>query len=458
VSYIRAQKTQDLGGCFRDKLPPRHHQMKVTNQNTVALNFSRKESEEKFKWFSDQWDENFIVVLPILNALSSVLTNYFSEGVASLGQIRVFLVFLFAAYFLTTKFPHKNTLAKAVLIYLGFMLYLTLISTNFGTSFNVYLKFAVSYLFLFFGIYYIKNPEMMKRVSVSILVMLGIFILNFIISNIFGLGARSYKGVENQLNFGASGVNLAKQITPILLMMPIILKFFIKSLNQKIIYALIFGGILFVLFAFKRTPLVSLFLGYLIIGLIIPNKAKTIKYFFVLLFAAVALSPIYLNQVLDNFQAREQAIDLSDEENLEKQARYQEFNFVLDSWGNGDLKHKLIGSDIFAAHEYFNLGRMLHTDYMTLLSGSGIIGLFGFLFIYAFIVVYLWRKHLRYKNAFFAYSFAIGTAIIVNFLFMGVSGIAQAVEPRATVFLFLGMLIGFKPEYFNTIQNDSTAR
>lgn len=432
--------------------------MNVTNQNTVAINFSRKASEEKFKWFSDQWDENFIVILPILNALSSVLTNYFSEGVASLGQIRVFLVLMFGAYFLTTKFPHKNSLAKLVLFYLVFMLCLTLISTNFATSFNVFLKFAVSYLFLFFGIYYIKNPEILKRVSLSILVMLGIFIVNFIISNIFGLGARSYKGVENQLNFGASGVNLAKQITPILLMLPIILKFFVRSINQKIIYLLAFGGVLFVLFAFKRTPLVSLFLGYLIIGLIVPNKTKTIKYFFILLFAAVALSPIYLSQVLDNFQAREQAIDLSDEENLEKQARYQEFNFVLESWQNGDLKHKLIGSDIFAAHEYFDLGRMLHTDYMTLLSGSGIIGLSFFLFIYAYIVFYLWRKHLRYKNAFFQYALAVGGAIMVNFLFMGVSGIAQAVEPRATVFLFLGMLIGFKPEYFNTTPDDSTDR
>ena len=254
--------------------------MNLAHQNRIVAATDRYDSQEKFKWFSDKWDENFIVVLPILNALASVLTNYFSGGVANPGQIRVFLVFLFAAYFLTNKFPHKNSLAQVVLAYLVFILILTIFSSHFATSFNVYLKFSVSYLFLFFGIYYIKNPDMMKRVSLSILIMLGIFIVNFIVSNIFGLGANSYKGVENQLNFGASGVNLAKQITPILLMMPIILKFFIKSINQKIIYLLIFGGVLFVLFAFKRTPLVSLFIGYLIIGLIIPNKTKTIKYFF----------------------------------------------------------------------------------------------------------------------------------------------------------------------------------
>ena len=415
-------------------------------------------SKQNFKWFSNKWDENFIVSLPIINALATVFTNYFSDGVANPGQIRVLLVMLFGAYFLTTKFPNKNTVAKLVLLYILFLLYLTLLSSNFSTSFNVFLKVFVSYLFLFFGIYYSRNPDMLKRVSLSILVMLGIFIVNFIISNIFGLGARSYKGVENQLNFGASGVNLAKQVTPILLMMPIILKFFVKTINQRIIYLLIFGGVLFVLFAFKRTPLASLFIGYLIIGLILPNKTKTIKYFFFLLFAAVALSPIYLDQVLDNFQAREKAIDLSDEENLEKQARYQEYNFAVDSWEQGDLKHKLIGTDIFAAHEYFNLERMLHTDYMTLLSGSGIIGLAFFMFIYFYIVYYLWKKHVRYRSAFFVYAFAVGTAIIVNFMLMGVSGIIQAVEPRATVFLFLGMLIGFKPEFLYSEQHDSTSR
>lgn len=414
-------------------------------------------SEQKFRWLSNKWDENLIILLPIINALSTVLTNYFTGGINP-GQIRVFVVLSFGVYFIINKFPYKNSVALTVLLYIGFLLYLTVLSDYFSTSLNVFLKVLASSLFLFFGIYYARKPDMIKRVSISILAMLGIFILNFIISNTFGLGARSYKGVENQLNFGASGVNLAKQVTPILLMMPIILKFFVKSINKKIIYLLIFGGVLFVLFAFKRTPLFSLFLGYFIIGAILPNKTKTLKYGLAIAFLGIALSPLYLSQVLDNFQAREQAIDLRDEDNLEKQARYQELHFAVESWKEGTMKHKLIGTDIFAAHLSFNLDRMLHTDYMTLLSGSGILGLFGFVFLYFYKMFYLWRKIIRYKSAFFHYAFAVGVAIIVNFMIMGVSGIVQAVEPRATVFLFLGLLIGFKPEYLKQNINDTTDR
>jgi hypothetical protein len=412
----------------------------------------------KFRWFSKKWDENVIVLLPIINALATILTNYFSDGIANPGQIRVFLVLLFGVYFVTTKFPYKNPVAKIMLVFLAFLFYLTLISDYFSISLNVFIKVLASTFFIFFGIYYARNPDMLKRVSLSILVMLAIFVVNFIISNVFGLGARSYKGVENQLNFGASGVNLAKQITPILLMMPIILKFFTQKINRRIIYLLIFGGVIFVLFAFKRTPLFSLFLGYFIIGLILPDKSKTLKYSMVLGFLGLILSPFYLDQVLDNFQAREKAINLNDEENLERQARYQELNFGIDSWKDGTIKHQLIGTDVFASHESFKLDRMLHTDYIALLSGAGLIGLLGFLFIYFYKIWYLWRKVLTYKSAFFYYSFAVGSAILVNFMIMGVSGIVQAVEPRATVFLFLGLLIGFKPEYFSKQADDSVNR
>ena len=354
----------------------------LTYSENQSVSSSELHTEQNFKWFSKKWDENFIVLLPILNALASILTNYFSSNLVNPGQLRVFIILLFGAFFLIKKFPHTHVVAKLVLLYILFLLYLTVISTHFSTSFNVFLKMLVSYLLLFFGIYYARNPDMIKRVSVSILVMLGIFIINFIISNIFGLGETSYKGVENQLNFGASGVNLSKQVTPILLMMPIMYKLFVDPNNKKIIYMLILGGIIFVLFAFKRTPLFGLALGYLIIGLVLPNKSKTLKYLFGILLAAALLSPLYLPQVMDNFQAREQSLNISDEENIEKQARYHEFNFTVASWKDGDLKHKLIGTDIFAAHQTFNLGRMLHTDYMTLLNGSGLVGLLFFIFLY----------------------------------------------------------------------------
>jgi hypothetical protein len=410
---------------------------------------------KKFKWFSKKWDENFIVTLPIINAIASVFTNYFPDGVINPGQIRVILVISFGLYFLTSKFSYNNKVTKLVIIYIFYIFFLTILSNYFTTSFNIFIQFFASTICVFFGIHYIKNDEMLKRVSLSILVMLGIFILNFTISNLFELGLQSYSGVQNQLNFGSSGVNLAKQITPILLMMPIIVKLFIKPINKKIIYLLIFGGVLFILYAFKRTPLFGLIISYITIGLILPNKSQTTKYALILAFISILLSPIYLNQVLDNFQAREKAIDLRDEENLEKQARYHEYNFSINSWEKGDLGYKFFGTDIFATHEAFNLDRMMHSDYMALLNGSGIIGLFGFILLYFYKIYYLWKKTILYKSTFFMYSFAVGSALVVNFLIMGVSGIIQAVEPRATVLLFLGMLIGYKP---NKSSNDSNSR
>ena len=130
---------------------------------------------KKFKWFSKKWDENFIVTLPIINAIASVLTNYFPDGVINPGQIRVILVISFGLYFLTSKFSYNNKVTKLVIIYIFYIFFLTILSNYFTTSFNIFIKFFASTICVFFGIHYIKNDEMLKRVSLSILVMLGIF-------------------------------------------------------------------------------------------------------------------------------------------------------------------------------------------------------------------------------------------------------------------------------------------
>ena len=101
-------------------------------------------------------------------------------------------------------------------------------------------------------------------------------------------------------------------------------------------------------------------------------------------------APVYIDQVIDNFKAREEAIDLRSEENREKQARYLEYFRVTDAWIEGSWKHRLIGSEMFNDCHYYRVKRMLHTDYMTILSGGGAIGFFIFIGLYSSIIIFFW--------------------------------------------------------------------
>ncbi len=65
----------------------------------------------------------------------------------------------------------------------------------------------------------------------------------------------------------------------------------------------------------------------------------------------------------------------------------------MSTWYSGSFHHKLIGSEVFNDRLFFNSKRMLHTDYMIMLNGSGLIGFL--LWFYMFV------RLLREKNRFY---------------------------------------------------------
>jgi hypothetical protein len=99
-----------------------------------------------------------------------------------------------------------------------------------------------------------------------------------------------------------------------------------------ILIVLTIAGIIHVLFAFKRSGISSLFLGYFIILIFYPNPLKKIQYSLRILILGLLLSPFIYEQIIDNYQAREKAIRLDDQENLEDQARYVEYQMGKNEW------------------------------------------------------------------------------------------------------------------------------
>jgi hypothetical protein len=398
-------------------------------------------SRSRFSFFSDKTDENIVILFPILNALATVLVPYTPDGLINIGMIRAFLIILFGLYFLVNYFTIKFNLSIVTFIFLFYILFCVLVGKDYLVGFNVYFKFFVATLHLLFGLYYGGRPFFMRRISISILIMLGIYIIDFIISNIFNLGSASYKGVENEINFGGSGVNLAKCVSAILLMVPIMFYDFKSTILKRILIVLTIAGIIHVLFAFKRSGISSLFLGYFIILIFYPNPLKKIQYSLRILILGLLLSPFIYEQIIDNYQAREKAIRLDDQENLEDQARYVEYQMGKNEWQKQSWDYKLFGAELFNSRLYFGTRRTFHTDYMTLFSGAGLIGILLLLFHYYSMIKTLWQKNLQFRTEINQLQFAVGLALVVSMVLYGFSGLIQAIEPRATILLFIGVLV-----------------
>jgi len=397
----------------------------------------------KEKFFTNNWAFNFVILLPIINAIATLFTGFFSEdSLLNPGIIRGFLIVTFSIYFFIAKFPKYSISSKFLLFFLFYTFILCAITQNPKVSLNTYMKLYVSTVLFIIGYYYSRYDVFLKKISITILIALGLFIVNFLISNYFQIGMSSYKGAENELYFGNAGINFAKLISAIILMTPVFLTYFTKKKERLFIQILVFMGILYILFAFKRSAIIGLVIGYFVFFITNNDFKKNTKQLLVLLFILLISYPIYYDQVKDNFNSRRDAIYLNDEENLEKQGRYQETQNVMNAFEHGSLKHKLLGSELFNDREFFQVRRMLHTDYMNILNGTGIIGSFIFFLTYFFIYRELKfnRSVLRSKESRLYYS--VGLSLIVGLLFYGFAGTIMSIEPRGTIFFFLGAITG----------------
>ena len=102
-----------------------------------------KTSRSKIGFLSDDIGENFVILFPILNAISTILVPYTNDGLLNIGIIRAFIIIAFSLYFLLTVFTVKFNLSTISLFFLLYILFCVLISSDFLIGFNVFFKFYV---------------------------------------------------------------------------------------------------------------------------------------------------------------------------------------------------------------------------------------------------------------------------------------------------------------------------
>jgi O-antigen ligase len=123
-----------------------------------------------------------------------------------------------------------------------------------------------------------------------------------------------------------------------------------------------------------------------------------------------------------------------------------EYRRAKNEWVNQGWNYRIFGSELFNSRLYFNTRRTFHTDYITILAGSGLLGISILIFHYISMIKTLWSKKQKYITELNQLQFAVGLALIISMILYGFSGLVQAIEPRGTILLFIGVLIG-RPAY-----------
>ncbi len=391
------------------------------------------------------WQFYFVMAIPVINAIASNTTEYFSSDILNIGNLRALIIGLFAAWFMFTRHPN-DSLSRFTLYYLGYYFLLALFSTDRFTSGTLYLKFLLGVIMMPIGYYYIKSIARLEILLKVLLFTLGLHILNIIIVNIFQLGTSDY--LDETFYFGAGRVNITKNILILVFMLPVTMLFIRKY--RRIVFILYIVAFLIAIVGIKRSVLISAAAGvvtYLAVKQKFSLLLRTAVITSVSLLLIVVMFQGFADLFMSRFEAREERVELT-EETIETEGRLSETETVFSAWSAGSFKHKLVGSEVFNDRLYFDTSRMLHTDYMIILNGSGLIGLFLWFYLFYRIIkeknkyYRLLRNHILFREM-----NAVFWVLLVVQLVLSVSGTVYAIELRSLIFLFWGAFIGTMKGY-----------
>jgi hypothetical protein len=391
------------------------------------------------------WQLYFVLAIPVINAIASNTTEYFSSDILNPGNLRALLIGLFAVWFIFTRIPNES-LSRFILLYLGYYLLLVIFSSDKFTSGNLYLKFLLGVIMLPIGYYYINSIARLEILLKVLLVTLGLHILNIVIANIFQLGTSDY--LDETFYFGAGRVNITKNILILVFLLPVTMLFIKKY--RRLVLILYIVAFLITIIGIKRSVLISAAAGvvtYLAVkqkfSLLLRTVVITGVFFLIMIF----MFPRFINLFRSRFEARGERVELS-EETVETEGRMSETETVFGAWTAGSFRHKLVGSEVFNDRLYFDTPRMLHTDYMIILNGSGIIGLFLWFYLFARVIKEKNRFYGPLRNhILFREMNAVFWVLLTAQIVLSVSGTIYAIELRSLIFLFWGAFIGTMKGY-----------
>jgi len=268
-------------------------------------------------------------------------------------------------------------------------------------------------------------------------VVLVIYVFIFVSSNIFSLGYSDY--LEDSIFFGFSGVNMTKGMAILVLISPLFFSFINKKSLRGVVLMIVITSVIIIILGVKRTSIISLFVGYFVFFVFSPQKSRLTKGFFLIVMAIFISSPFYFGSLKDRIEAREEAGRFNIELANEEEGRVIEMKEVINSFINNNISYKLFGAEFFNSAEYFRTDRMLHTDYTTMLAGSGIIGLSLFVLVYCMLFLKACYFYRIFRTNFFNQNIiAVSFALIIALIILGFAGTVTGIALRSIAFMFLG--------------------
>ncbi|GAB5409665.1 MAG: hypothetical protein BalsKO_20300 [Balneolaceae bacterium] len=382
-----------------------------------------------------------LVSVPLLNALADLTAHFFGSGFHT-GHLRggIFIAIILFCY---TKYQ-KNIINNLILIFSLFLLILVLLSNNFSKSFDTYLKFATSINMFMVGYVLSSRQEyfipILKTILFSLLCIISYLGLAQIVP---GLGESGYSELKlPSLGEGkGTGVYILNQISYLTILLPI---FYyqdkIRKSHKLIFILLTIASAVILILVFRRAALIVFVVGFIIISLFNLKNKKQLRLFLGVTALLVVFSPYLVEQLSDRIQERGGIDEMTDD----NYSRAFDIMMAIDASQNRTVVPLFFGeySKIFAhvRVSWRIIGRKVHNDFAAIFLGSGLIGLFLFVYIHYSILKFNYTIYRRSKDRLKSILMGTIVAFLVATIIQSMANQYWNITSLSTVFFFMGVV------------------
>ncbi len=388
-----------------------------------------------------------IFFIPPFNALIDVLIGPYLLNLEVIGEIRgaIILLYIIAMIpYLSMKGPNKP-----VYWWLLYLIPLLFFSSNFTLSLSVYLKMTIGYMMLPIGYTLIRNKRGFDKMCLSIASAAYIYIIAFVIFQLFGLGEVVY--IEQGFtSFGGGQVQFTQILAYAVIAFPLTYQVN-QRLRWKALHVLghIVGAVVVVL-VYHRSSIYAMVFGAFVLGIVGYKRTKLFKYLAIAAVLTFISFQFVLPGVYEDLIEIVQTRSITLQDILESQGgRMAEIRFFTYTYPRSSI------IEIFFGQELFNGGsvmgwikqrgniRPLHIDYIIVLFGAGIIGFILYLYVYfrTTVLVFRLKEFLPTENR--KGFFATYLGLLVACLIMSLANQIWVISSLTVIFFYIGGLIGY---------------
>jgi len=386
--------------------------------------------------------KEFIYYLPIFFIITESSFTYFSS-LSFATFYRVIMILLFF-YYIKDKIKF-DPLSKVIIIFLIFILFETIISSEFLFSFKNTLKVILSMMMFTVGYHLINDINQYNKLIKSIHSIIILSLIFVVFGYVFKIGRpleyTFTEGEEDIIGLLGSGGLYPGAVA--LSILPISINL-IKKRSQRVIF--VFLSIIFYIFILlnvRRTAIILPLIGFFVIIIFNEIKFKFLINIILIFLILLIMSPFYKETLIQRIEIRnkQRENELTSAKFYEKEQRYLE-NIILiqEIFSSSDPINALFGinNNIFANNVKNNkiIGRLYHSDTAVLLYGGGIIGFF--LYFFVIYKLFIWIFKFKTHNSLGKEYFIISLILLLQTVFIIFNGSLTLFAYKSVTYLLLG--------------------